>query len=106
MTDKTFVQGNNAPDIKATLYLEEDPTTVVDLSGCTVEFLMRKADDRRFTVLANATVVDATAGKVSYSWGTNDLNVIGDYLVMWRVTFPDGKKQTTAIPNTITVRRE
>jgi len=107
VTDPTFVQGNTAPAITATLHDEDDPTIVLDLSTATgVRFQMRRPDDRRFTVNAAAVIVDALAGKVAYAWSANDLAVPGDYDVQWEVTFNDGKVQTTAHPNRITVRRQ
>jgi hypothetical protein len=103
----TFVQGDTGPDIEATIHLEDPSTTPVDLTHTDgVKFQMRKPDDRRFTVNAVATVLDAEAGTVKYSWGANDLSVPGDYECQWEVTFEDGKVITTAFPVTITVRRQ
>lgn len=103
----TFVQGNTKPDITATLHAEDDITAVVDLTDCTVKFQMRKRDDRRFTVNADATVVgDPTKGNVSYSWAANDLAVPGDYDCQWEITYIDTTVQTTAHPNVVTVRRQ
>lgn len=99
----TLVQGNTGPDLYATLKSDGTP---LDLTGCDVKLQMRKADDRRFTVNAPADVVDAAAGDVRYTWGTNDLAVPGTYLVQWQVTFPDAKVQTSDPPNALIVRRE
>lgn len=105
MSEETFVQGDTAPDITATLY-ESDGTTPLDLTGATVRFQMRKANDLDFTVDAAATIdIDPTTGKVSYRWGANDLAVPGEYIGQWRVTYVDARIQTTAVPNEITVRR-
>lgn len=99
----TLVQGNNAPDIEGTIKKEDTP---LDLTDCSVRFQMRKQDDRRFTVNAPASITDASAGEVRYSWAANDLAVPGDYLVQWQVTYPDERVQTTHPPNPITIRRE
>ena len=101
-----WVQGDRDPDITATIRDQADPMAPVNLTGGTVRFQMRKHDDRRYTVNAPATVVDAPLGKVSYAWGPNDLGVPGDYDVQWEVTWPDSKPQTTATPVVITVRRQ
>jgi hypothetical protein len=107
MSDGTFVQGDTAPDITVTLY-KADGTTPLDLEGALgVKFQMRKADDRRFTVDAAADIDDdPTTGKVSYRWAVGDLAVPGDYQVQWEVTYGDGRIQTTAVPNEISVRRQ
>lgn len=104
--EATFVQGNTGPDITAQLHDEADATQLIDLTGATVRFQMRKHDDQLFTVDADADVVgDPTQGNVSYSWGANDLAVPGEYEAQWETTFPDGKVITTAQPNVIFVRR-
>jgi len=102
----SWVSGDTAPDIKATLHDADDSSIVFDLSGATVQFQMRRPDDRRFTVNAAADVLVATAGQVSYTWGPNDLAVPGDYDTQWEVTFPSGKVQTTAETVSIIVRRQ
>lgn len=102
----TFVQGDTAPDLQATIHNADDPTTPVDLTDATVRFQMRKSDDRRFTINAAAEITDAEAGKVRYRWAANDLSVQGDYQVQWEITYPDSRIQTTAAANTITVRRQ
>lgn len=104
-----FVQGDTAPSITATIHLEDDPTTIVDLSGTNVSgvrFQMRKADDRRLTVDATATVVSGPAGTVRYDWGPNDLAVPGTYLAQWEVTYVGGRIQTTAPEVSLTIRRQ
>lgn len=106
MTDATFVQGDTAPDITATLHDEVDATIPLVLTGASARFQMRKENDKRFTVNQPCSIVDAVLGKVSYSWAVNDLAVPGDYQVQWEVTFPGGKIQTQAVPNTISVRRQ
>lgn len=101
----TFVTGDTRPALFGVIHEADDPTAVLDLSGCTVRFQMRKADDRRYTVNAEATIVSPSEGEVRYTWATNDLNVPGTYLVQWEVTFPDTSVQTTATPVEIEVRR-
>lgn len=102
----TFVQGDTAPDITAIIHDEDDSSIAVDLSGASVRFQMRKADDRRYTVNAAGVITDAVAGAVRYSWGANDLATPGTYIVQWEVTYPGGKVQTTSPEVEITVRRQ
>jgi len=106
MSTLTFVQGDTAPDIASTLHALDDPETVLDLTGCTVRFQMRKPDDRRFTVNAVANILDVDGGVVRYRWGPNDLAVSGEYQVQWHVTYPDAREQTTSDTETILVRRK
>lgn len=105
MADLSFVQGDTAPDISAVLH-EENGTAPIDLTGATVAFQMRKPDDRRYTVNAQAEIEDEEAGQVKYAWGPNDLSVVGDYQVQWQITFGDGRIQTTKTPITLEVRRQ
>ena len=105
----TFVQGDTAPDIQAVLHEEDDPTSILDCSPAYVSgvrFQMRRQDDRRYQVNGAATVLDGPAGKVSYSWGPNDLSVPGTYVVQWEVTYVGGRVQTTSPEVTVTVRRQ
>lgn len=106
MADASFVQGDNRPDLTATLFntLTGDPQ---DLTDCTVNFQMRKADDKRYTVNAAVDIDnDPTTGKVVYSWGANDLSVAGDYIAQFEITFNDLRVQTTNPSNTVTIRRQ
>ena len=102
MTD-TWVQGDTEPAITATL---NRAGAAEALGAASVKFQMRKSDDKQYTVNAAATVVDAALGKVKYVWGSSDLNVPGEYLVQFEVTFASGRIETSDPPNTIIVRRQ
>jgi hypothetical protein len=102
----TFVQGDTAPDITAVIHEEDVPTQLVDLTGASVRFQMRRSDDKRYQVNSVATVTDAPGGVASYQWGPNDLAVPGTYIVQWEVTYPGGRVQTTSPEVEITVRRQ
>lgn len=106
MSDITFVQGDTAPPITGAL--KDDDGAPFDLSPvATVKFQMRKLDDRRYTVDAEADIVGTvTEGNVSYDWDDNDLDVPGEYIGQWELTYLDGRIQTTHPANTITVRRQ
>jgi len=102
-----FTQGDTAPDITAIIHQEDNPTAIVDLSTIDgVRFQMRRQDDHRYTVNAAAAVIDGPNGRVSYSWGANDLAVPGTYLVQWEITYLGGRVQTTSPQVTVTVRRQ
>jgi hypothetical protein len=102
----TFVQGDTSPDITAIIHEEDDTASVIDLTGASVKFQMREAQGRRYRVNAAATLTDAAAGAVSYSWGPNDLAQHGTFIVQWEVTYPGGRIQTTSPEVEITVRRQ
>jgi hypothetical protein len=106
VSDATFVQGDTAPAITATIHEQGDLLAPQDLTASSVRFQMRKLDDKRFTVNSAAVIVNAAGGEVSYSWGPNDLATPGEYLVQWEVTYVDSKIETTDPPNEITVRRQ
>ena len=71
--------------------------TLTDLSGsainlsaaATVTFVMRSQAGVAPKVSATATIVNATTGAVSYTWGSQDTNVAGRYDVEWLVTWAD-----------------
>lgn len=102
----TFVQGDTAPDITAIITEENDLSSIIDLTSCSVRFQMKQPGDKRYQVNAGATILNAVAGSVSYSWGPNDLAVPGTYNVQWEVTYPGGRIQTTAPEVQVTVRRQ
>jgi hypothetical protein len=100
------VQGDTRPVIRANLYEKDsNPKTYINLTSCSVKFLMRKADDKWMTVSGSASITSTASGGVQYQLGANDLNIPGEYLVFWQVTYPDAKVQTTSVGNPITVRR-
>jgi hypothetical protein len=103
----TFVQGDTAPDITAVIHEEDNPLSIIDLSTVLgVRFQMRRLNDNRYTVNAAGSVIDGPNGKVSYSWGANDLSVPGTYVVQWEITHLGGRIQTTVPEVTVTVRRQ
>ena len=103
MSDLIFVASDDAPSVFGTLATTAGP---VNLTGATVKFQMRLADNRRFAVNAAAVVVTPTTGAVRYDWAPGDLATPGDYVSRWRVTFGDGTIQHSEPENTITVESE
>lgn len=99
MTKVTFemVKNDLKPSILATLKYEDG--TVVDLTGCTVKFHLKKGDTLLFNKAA-VVVAPATSGVVRYDWATGDTTVTldadgyarcsGDF----EITFSDTKKMT------------
>jgi len=101
----TLVQGDTAPDITTQLTYTSNGNPV-DLTNAEVRFQMRRPDDRRFTVNAEAVITNALQGRVAYSWATNDLAVPGDYVIQWEVTFQNARVQTTAETEALIIRRQ
>lgn len=105
MADLTVTQGDNKPDVLATIRdtATGDPLDLTDADS--VFFRMRKPNDQRWTVNSVATITDAPNGRVRYSWGSNDLANDGDYEAYFHVVWSDTTKQSTRPPNTIEVER-
>jgi hypothetical protein len=53
--------------------------------SATVDFNMREADTDVLKVSSAANIVDASKGKVSYSWSASDLNTAGEYFGWWEI---------------------
>jgi len=65
------------------------------LTGCSVKFIFKKAFRSgvyKFKRLCDIT--DAEAGVCEYSWQTDDLDTVGDFLGEIEITFPDGRIQS------------
>jgi Rib/alpha/Esp surface antigen-like repeat protein len=100
-----LVVGDTGPVITGTIHAAGDTADLEDLTNCSVRFQMRRLTDRRLMVDEPADIVTAISGDVRYVMGPNDTAVPGDYGVQWQVTYPDGKKQTTATMHEVTIRR-
>jgi hypothetical protein len=96
MTARYVKEGDTGIPFPATL--TDTTGTVVNLTGATVDFVMRLASYVGPTppvpkVNAAASIVSPTAGTVLYTSGANDLDTVGTYFVEWEVTFAGGLKQ-------------
>lgn len=106
-----LVQGNYGVTVTANIYEKDsDPVAYVNLSGATVRFLMRKEDDRKFTVQSLAVITSVVSGGVAYTFEEGELDEAGDYLGFWEVTYAAGsggssRVQSTVDGDLITVRR-
>lgn len=93
MAPSTFYisQGATAPAITATLI--DQYGNVANLTGASVNFVMTNAFYGN-AVNQPATIVNATAGQVSYSWGTSDTVNPGLFSCQWQVVFSSGAQET------------
>lgn len=80
-------QADTLPPYTATLTWNNVP---VDLTTAeSITFVMANYFSG-VVATGSATVVNAKAGQVSYSWGSNDLATPGIYAISWEVVFPSG----------------
>jgi hypothetical protein len=106
MADVTLVQGDTRPPVVGTLRVTSTQALLDLTTASGVKFQMRQDNDRHYTVDADADIVSAASGAVSYDWEEGDLNVPGEYIAQWEITWSDDTVQTTDPPNTILVRRQ
>lgn len=99
MTKTTFemVKGDLKPSVLATLKYSDG--TIVNLTGCTAKFHMKKGTTVK--VNAAATILTpATNGQVRYDWTGTDTTVTLDadgyvvYEAEFEITFADGNVMT------------
>lgn len=82
-------QDDTSPAIVATI--KDNLGRIVDLSGCTVRFLMAKPGPGSPTkVAAAAALLDAPNGRVQYQWTTGDTDTPGDYIGEFEFTTAGG----------------
>lgn len=93
-----MVRNDTKPDLVFTILYAEGPNkdTAFDLSGCTIEFFLRK---RGATTLKNTghttcSITDAENGLGKYTWDAADLDEEGRYTGELEITFVDTTKQT------------
>lgn len=91
-TDFYIKKDDRLPEIQATLLDAEN--TIVNLVGCSVKFIMTDKATGLKKVDANATIVNAAAGVVKYSWVSADTDIAGAFRAEFEVRFPDDRLQT------------
>lgn len=105
MSDDILVVGDHGQIITGEIYQDDDTDDRDVLTDAEVHFQMRRAADRRLMIDREAEIVDAVSGEVSYALQANDTAIPGDYVIEWQVTYPSGRKQTTANLKSVTIRR-
>jgi hypothetical protein len=93
VADFTMKANDRLPSIAATLSYSDGAS--VDLTNCTVKFIMRiKTGAVAAKIDAEAVIVDAPTGKVRYDWALGDTDTVGEYNAEWEVTDAAGLPQT------------
>lgn len=96
MDSFTVKSGDRREPITRTL--RDSASAVINLTGCTVKFRMKKkrGSAGAFKVDTAATIVTppGTDGIVRYSWAAIDVDTPGSYRGWFEVTFADATKQT------------
>ncbi len=87
--------GDTYPNIETIL---SDAVGPVDLTGCTVDFVMSVAGAGNAMIDKPAILVEPQigddVGRVYAEFEDGETDELGTYKVEWRVTFPDGKIAT------------
>jgi hypothetical protein len=84
-------QGDVGKTLFATLYRDDD---VLDLTNATSVDLHIADKYNNLIVDETVTIVDASAGSVSYQWQAADLARVGDFLYEFEVTWNDSSIET------------
>jgi len=88
-----FIKRNDtSPAIQAVL--KDGSDNVVNLTGTTVNFHMRKIGATTAKVDGSAIISDATGGTVYYNWSTGDTDTLGSYEAEFEVTYIGGEIET------------
>lgn len=87
-------QNDTLPSVEAELLNADN--SVINLTGCTVRFLLATAPGE--TPKGGAAVItSALQGKVRYDWAASDTAEVGEFLGEFQITFGDGRILT--VPN-------
>ena len=90
--DFTIKAGDTAPTLTDTLTYSDG--TIANLTGASVSFVMRSEQLNAPTILSAASVTNASAGAVAYTFTATNTATAGLYAGNWIVTFSGGVIQT------------
>lgn len=89
--DIVIFTGNTGQPITDQILINGRP---LDLTGASVEFKMRELDTDTLVLTEAATIENAEAGRVSYSWQTADVATSGNFSAWWAITLTGGAFDT------------
>ena len=102
--DFVIKQGDTLPTLQQTL--QDTTGAAVNLTGSTVQFVMRSLVSSTPVINAAATIVSASAGTVAYSFSSTDTANAGTYMATWTITNSSGQIFTVPTDGYLTVRVE
>lgn len=85
-------RNDTSPILNATL--KDGDGAAVDLAGTSVALKMKAVNDTSLKVDSACTIVDASNGKVRYTWAATDTNTRGSYQAEFQVTYSGGAIET------------
>lgn len=91
MPDFSLKAHDRKPSIQGALSVDG---VAVNLTGCTVKFIMSTAPGATPKVNATAVIVTAVSGVFRYDWAAADVDTPGIYDGEVQVTYADGTKQS------------
>lgn len=94
MADLFAKQGDTSPSVLRTL--QDGDGNGINLTDADVVFNMRRihGDQSPIIEAGEVTLVDASAGDVSYEWQPGDTDETGGFYGEFEVTFSDGSIET------------
>lgn len=92
VSDFVIKQGDTLPILLDSLTYSDD--SAVDLTGASVNFVMRSQTAATPVINTTATIVSAAAGTVSYTFTEANSATVDLYMGNWTVTFSGGAQMT------------
>jgi len=102
--DFVIKQGDTLPTLQQTL--QDTTGAAVNLTGCTVKFVMRSLVSATPVINATATITDAANGKVTYAFSATDTTTAGTFMGTWTITNGSGQVFTVPTDGYLTIRIE
>lgn len=101
MTNFFIKSGDTSPALAATL--TDSDGNAIDITGASVDFHMSPRGGDGTKVDAQATITDASNGKVEYRWSQSDTDTPGTYRGEFEVTYSGGDVETFPNDEYITI---
>lgn len=83
-----FEEGNSHEGMKWTI-IDQSTRIPIDLTGASVEVLVKTIDEQKTIINRSATILDATAGTCELIPTSAEMDTPGQYKVQLKITFAD-----------------